>query len=140
MNYLAKVKLQTILKQVEQLNNKRHLEYKSLIASSTKLEEFDCLKEAQTYISTVMKEQVGNNEIIANQELKQQILLTIQFIAATELAHVLINKDLRIDDQLTVPIIVQFEQQYPFIPLKLEESDIVSQLSPLPLPISMEIQ
>lgn len=140
MNDLANVKLHAILKQVEQLNEKRHLEYKTIIASRTKLEEFDCLAEAQTYISTVMKEQVENNELIVNDELKQQMLQTIQFIAATELEHILINKDLQIDDELTVPIVVQYEQQYPFIPLKLEGSDIVSQLSPLPLPISTEIQ
>ena len=138
MNDLAKVKLQSILKQVEQLNEKRHLEYKSLIASRTKLEEFNCLTEAQTYISTVIKEEIESN--IVNQELKQQMLHTIQFINATELEHVNINKDLQIDNQLTVPIVVQFDQQYPFIQLKLEESDIVSQLSPLPLPISTEIQ
>jgi len=138
MNDLARVKLQSILKQVEQLNKKRHLEYKSLIASSSKLEEFDCLNEAQTYISTVVKEVIESD--IVNQELKLQMLRTIQFITATELEHVLINKDIEIDDQLIVPIVVQFEQQYPFIPLKIEESDIISHLSPLPLPISLDIQ
>ena len=140
MNDLAKAKLQSILTQVEQLNEQRQKEYKSLIASKSKLEEFDCLLEAQRYISTVIKAQIESNELIDDQELKQQMLQTIQFITATELEHVSINKDLQIDDQLTVPIVVQFEQQYSFIPLKLEESDIVSQLSPLPLPISTVIQ
>lgn len=138
MNDLARVKLQSILKQVEQLNKKRHLEYKSLIASSSKLDEFDCLNDAQTYISTVVKEEIESN--IVNQELKLQMLRTIQFITATELEHVLINKDIEIDDQLIVPIVVQFELQYPFVPLKIEEIDIISQLSPLPLPISLDIQ
>ena len=139
MNDLAKLKLQTILKQVEQLNLQREMEYKSLIASKVKLDEFDCLTEAQRYISTVIKVEIENNEYFTNQELKQQMLLTIDIITATELEHVLINKNIEIDDQLTVPIVVQFAQQYPFIQLQLEESDIVSQLSPLPLPISMEL-
>ena len=140
MNDLANAKLQTILKQVEQLNKKRHIEYKTLISSKNKLEEFDCLTEAQKYIVTVIKEKIANNEVIENRELKQQMLQTIQFIAATELEHQSINKTLQIDEQLTVPIVVQFEQQNPFIPLTLDKNDIISQLSRLPLPISTEIQ
>jgi len=140
MNELAKSKLQTILKQVEQLNKKRYFEYKTLISSKNKLEEFDCLTEAQKYIVTVIKEKIENNEVIENQELKQQMLQTIQFIAATELEHQSINKTLQIDDQLTMPIVVQFEQENPFIPLTLDKNDIISQLSRLPLPISTEIQ
>ena len=140
MNDLAKAKLQTILKQVEQLNKKRHLEYNTLISSKNKLDEFDCLTEAQKYIVTVIKEKIENNEVIENRELKQQMLQTIQFIAATELEHQSINKTLQIDDQLTMPIVVQFEQQNPFIPLTLDKNDIISQLSSLPLPISTEIQ
>ncbi len=138
MNDLANGKLQSILTQVEELNESRHLEYKSLISSSTKLNEFNCLHEAQNFIATVIKEEIENN--VANQELKQQILNTIQFILATELEHVSISKVIQIDDQLKVPIVVQFEQDYPFSPLNLTEDDIVSQISPLPLPISMEIQ
>ena len=140
LNDLANAKLQSILKQVEQLNKKRRLEYKTLISSKIKLDEFDCLTEAQKNIASIIKEKIEKNEFIENQELKQQMLHTIQFISAIELEHRLINTNLQIDDQLTVPIVVQFEQQNPFISLKLEVSDIVSQISSLPLLISTEIQ
>ena len=44
-----------------------------------------------------MKALIEKNELVNNPELKQQMLQTIQFIAATELEHVTIVKDFQID-------------------------------------------
>lgn len=138
LNTLAKEKLKNILKQVSELNDQRQFEHQVIVSSSEKLKEFDCLLEAKNQLIHNIKPLVQSIDQAIDEEVKQKMIDTIVKIENVEINHKPINDELVIYDDLTTPILVEFERDYVFIPLKIRKEEFISNIPDLPLKLVVE--
>ena len=129
---LAEKRLQTIIQQVNDLNNQRKREHTNLTAYIDKLSEFLCIVEAQTFIRDALKPYLLSDALQITENEKRQIINTIDCICAVDISRGVSKAQLTPKTDQHVYIQKDFQSLYPLQALRLTEADVVSDIPTLP--------
>ena len=124
-------RLNAILKNVADLNNQRKSDYKINISYSKKLEEFDCLVDAQQFLKETIKPYI-DNYVEIDELSRLNLINTIDNISNISLQHTKYKENVDLDQSLMEPIKVNFEEQYKMFPLNLTDKDVLSDIPTIP--------
>ena len=131
---LAQKRLQGIIRQVAELNTQRKREVKAANAYVNKLAEFSCIEEAQYFIKDAIKPYLLGGSIELTEEQRATIENTIECIIAVELSQ----KEVALpseENEKDIMLQQEFEMNYTLRPLKLIETDVISDIPELPVPL-----
>ena len=129
---LAEKRLQTIIQQVNDLNNQRKREHTNLTSYIDKLSEFLCIVEAQTFIRDALKPYLLSDALQITENEKRQIINTIDCICAVDISRGVSKAQLTPKTDQHVYIQKDFQSLYPLQALRLTEADVVSDIPALP--------
>lgn len=132
LNELATKRLKMIANQVNDLNLQRKNERTYLKSYVNKLEEFNCIVEAQDFLRDAVMPNLMQGELPLTEQEKVHIQNTMDCISAVDLTHQGLNKRMNIEEPADLLAQLEFETKYKLVGLSLTEGDVKSVLPELP--------
>lgn len=133
LNELALRKLESILAKSREVNRYRKVEVQYLQSYNQKVEEFECVEEAQKMLVSQVKPVVLDEAFSMDANKRAELSLLFDKIADIQLGihelQVELPKNEEIKDE---SIVITFDEEYPLTPLKLNKADVVSDIPELP--------
>lgn len=140
INELAEQQLEKIVNKARHLKDIHNKERMNIEKYINKLKEFECLKEMQEYLQQDLKAFIEREQLAFSKDEMVHILSAIDQISASDLFG-----DVDVFNHLTVDsmaqhftLAVDFKEKYPFSPLVLTETDIISDIPPIPAPVEIQ--
>lgn len=140
INELAEQQLEKIVNKARHLKDIHNKELMNIEKYINKLKEFECLKEMQEYLQQDLKAFIEREQLAFSKDEMVHILSAIDQISASDLFG-----DVDVFNHLTVDsmaqhftLAVDFKEKYPFSPLVLTETDIISDIPPIPAPVEIQ--
>lgn len=139
INELTKQQLEKILKKALYLKVIHNKELKNIENYVHKLKEFECIFEMQKFLQTEMKEFFEKAPSAFSGDEKMQILTMIDHISQVQLLEEGFLSNLSLESlRQDFAITVDFKEKYAFAPLQLTETDIISEIPSIPLPVDIK--
>lgn len=133
LNELALQKLEAILAKSNDVNRYRKVEVQYLQSYNRKVEEFECVEEAQKMLVKEVKPVVLDESFPMDANKRAELALLFDKIEETQLGIRDLQVELpKLEEVNDDAIAITFDQDYPLIPLKLERADVVSDIPELP--------
>jgi Dynamin family len=139
INDLTQQQLEKIMNKAHLLNSNRKKQQRNIEKYVNKLNEFQCIREIQEFLQQEMKPLLENESLPYSQEELHHVLSTIDHISNVDFSTEALLSNITIDSiEQNLTISVDFEEKYSFYPLNLTESDIVSEIPPIPMAIDFQ--
>lgn len=133
LNELVQKRLKRILNKVDYLNLERKRERIIIQQYVNKLNEFQCVVEAQEVLRNEIKPYIEQGHLPYTPEELQVVLSSIDRILQVQLMEdkIITNVEVKIKENHT-DIKVDFKEKYPVCLLNLKEADIISEIPDVP--------
>lgn len=140
LNELGLQKLESIMAKSNDVNRYRKVEVQYLHSYNQKIEEFECVEEAQKMLLEQVKPILLDEAFPMAANKRTELALLFDKIAEIQLGI----RDLQVElpkseDVNDDAIVITFDQDYPLIPLKLDRADVVSDIPDLPKRIGKQV-
>lgn len=141
LNDLALRKLEGILAKSREVNHYRHVEVEYLQSYNQKLEEFECVEEAQKMLVEQMKPIILDDSFPIQANKRAEFALLFDKIEQFELGIRNLQVELPNNEDLEEQSIdITFDKDYPLIRLTLDTADVISDIPQLPKRIGTKVK
>lgn len=139
INESTKQQLEKILKKALYLKYIHNKELKNIENYVQKIREFECIFEMQEFLQKELKEIFEEASSAFSEDERIQILAIIDHISQVQLLGGGFLSTLSLESlRQNFSIKVDFKEKYSFETLHLTETDIISDIPPIPLPIDIQ--
>lgn len=136
---LAQKRLNSILKQAQEVQVQRKVEVLHLQSYNKKVEEFHCVEEAQKFLLEAVKPYLLNEDLPISDAQRRELKLQLEKLEKLKLSLHQLHVDIPEDNkQQESTFVISFDTEIPFNTLKLTETDVISEIPSLPNKIGKE--